>query len=883
MANVATNPDPRWARLDAPAKLALRWAAALADARGAAELDSCDVFAGLILADPVGSPARELLDYFDIPLGAVLRHYDRDPPDEDALLEAIRGQSAGPLDIASTPLIDKLINVPPTEPDDLKSVRDLFGRLLAMPGTTAMVALGGQLAPRGTSLDEVAKAYLDYLTGRRSFRAALAMRFPRRPPTISVPSYLPDQPPGTAGRADVADLVGIGADIDAFAYLIASNRLVPPLAIGLFGAWGAGKSYFLRAMRQRIDAVALAAASAPRSSFHANIVQIEFNAWQYVGGNLWASLLEHLFRNLRRSGDDSDALLAKRQRYWMTKVQEATEGQRQAEQKRGGLQHKRDEAASQVDLRRQEREQALAELERRQRAHPFSGWRPSREVRKKIKEAAGLDDVDREVDALVTELDNARQALRGFGAVLAPLRTGGWRYAVAVLVLLLIPPGIAFLLEGLHSAPLAAVMSTVAASAATVVGYLKMASRFVTKVTKQLAAAQADLAAEKKQQREVLDAELAQATRRLDSAQNELDAAVAEQQELTDKVDTLTAELAATTPRRMLSEFVTDRMRSEDYRSQLGVPALARRDLERLSQLVAAHRDNPADDRVPAEYAIDRIVLYIDDLDRCPTELVVQVLEAVHLLLAFPLFVVVVAVDSRWLTSSLREHYAQLDGDGAAPEDYLEKIFQIPFWVRPAGTEVRRQMLRRLLSPNLVRTDAGAERERDTVTDMAPDDLAEFRRVVRSFAIMDEDSSPVLTARTLTVGEDELQAVEDVADLIGPTPRATKRYVNLYLLAKSMGVGRGRQLPSDGQLAVLLAVVAGLPELAKHMLPIIADHIGAALPLSDLIPTDAKDDVAKDADTFSGWLAANPKRGLMDMSDAGNWISVISRFRFTTP
>jgi hypothetical protein len=38
-------------------------------------------------------------------------------------------------------------------------------------------------------------------------------------------------------------------------------------------------------------------------------------------------------------------------------------------------------------------------------------------------------------------------------------------------------------------------------------------------------------------------------------------------------------------------------------------------------------------------------VLYIDDLDRCPPRRVVEVLTAMQLLLALPLFVVVVAVD----------------------------------------------------------------------------------------------------------------------------------------------------------------------------------------------------------------------------------------------
>jgi hypothetical protein len=57
---------------------------------------------------------------------------------------------------------------------------------------------------------------------------------------------------------------------------------------------------------------------------------------------------------------------------------------------------------------------------------------------------------------------------------------------------------------------------------------------------------------------------------------------------------------------------------------------------------------------------IDRIILYIDDLDRCPPRRVVEMLEAIHLLLAIDLFVVVVAVDPRWLLRSIAAHYRDL-------------------------------------------------------------------------------------------------------------------------------------------------------------------------------------------------------------------------------
>jgi hypothetical protein len=149
--------------------------------------------------------------------------------------------------------------------------------------------------------------------------------------------------------------------------------------------------------------------------------------------------------------------------------------------------------------------------------------------------------------------------------------------------------------------------------------------------------------------------------------------------------------------------FVThllERANSEEYRRHFGLIAIVRKDLEELEkQLRAASKQR-------------RIVLFIDDLDRCPPTRVVEVLQAVHLLLAFPLFVAVVGVDPRWLTRSLERHYRQIlstDHEGAEveaglppagtnPHDYLEKIFQIPFSLDPMSAGGYRSLIATLVA-----------------------------------------------------------------------------------------------------------------------------------------------------------------------------------------
>ena len=99
-------------------------------------------------------------------------------------------------------------------------------------------------------------------------------------------------------------------------------------------------------------------------------------------------------------------------------------------------------------------------------------------------------------------------------------------------------------------------------------------------------------------------------------------------------------------------------------------------------------------------------MLYIDDLDRCSAKDVVKVLQAVNLLLTFKLFVVVIGVDGRWLEASLSSHYDRLL---RSPVEYLEKIIQLPFVLRPMSPDAYVAMVGDLTTARVraLPTDAG--------------------------------------------------------------------------------------------------------------------------------------------------------------------------------
>jgi WD40 repeat protein len=170
---------------------------------------------------------------------------------------------------------------------------------------------------------------------------------------------------------------------------------------------------------------------------------------------------------------------------------------------------------------------------------------------------------------------------------------------------------------------------------------------------------------------------------------------------LQQEIAALDAQIDALKEADSIQAFAIKRLADDEYHRQEGLLSLLRRDLEELSRRLAPSGVGSSMSGAPVP-DMERIILYIDDLDRCPADRVVQVLQAIHLLLAFPLFVVIVGVDSRWLLRSLRAHYREVLGaaDGraegdeksvdehwaATPQNYLEKIFQISLCLRPMSS-----------------------------------------------------------------------------------------------------------------------------------------------------------------------------------------------------
>ena len=740
------------------------------------------------------------------------------------------------------------------------------------------------------------------------WRRLYSRRFNRElPQADTAPSggHRPDYDPDAYTSKD---LLSIEDEVDALAYVIAARQTRPPLAIGLFGEWGSGKTFFMKHLQRRIERLCHGARGQQpgQRDCYGHIAQIEFNAWHYQEGDLWASLVDHILRNLRFGEDEDEAKLAERRDQIVNEL-DVTEQRRtdaaarvaDADQRVTDAQTHLDQLKETERTRRQELAEQLTSREM------LVAARTSVIADSKLKEDAvelgaqlHLPIVLDNAADLQKALSGLRAELSGVWAFLVPMmhsRDRGTR-AILLAVSLAAPVALGLLI----SAVLADrhLVGNLAGLAGGVVAFMGTATKWLQAQQQRVAALRNAVEPVARDVDAAIDREIESAVNRdkaavaeklaeLEALHQQQAEARKERDDAASQAATLKTRIATLADDGLMRAFLDDRIGGGLYQQKLGTAALVRRDFERLSRKIEQVTKREAEGALKGnELIINRIVLYIDDLDRCEMEKVVPVLRAVHLLLAFPAFVVVVGVDSRWVARCLERHHPDIfaaavqDTTDApvTPLDYLEKIFQIPIWLEPVPTDRRVVMVRELLrNPALSRVAVrGAATGPSEVTIDAPPNQQTLARVgddtvpsgheapgaeqvhvdnSQAISAVDEDSSDLdLNPKGLEVTDGEHEFLGRLGQLLSSSPRTIKRFVNTYRLinvALEQAGYRDPQLsPQNFEVRMLLlAVLVGMPELSRWLQEALrrADDTNQALaPLVGLM-TSADAVIALDA------------------------------------
>lgn len=532
---------------------------------------------------------------------------------------------------------------------------------------------------------------LVFFCRHESDAAAIAAEFARAAPDLSgglAGSLSADLVDPSIGIPLNRDQLGVAPYVSMLATVIADRETPLPLSIGVFGAWGSGKSYFMAMLRDRIDRLA-----GTDARYCTEIVQIGFNAWHYTDSNLWASLGDEIFRQLAGSEPGTRERAEQIRRELAQRVDQ-----------RRQLESATREAGDTAAALRAEIEEATATREATA-GDLLVALRNSDEFRRRVDglwHRLGIADETAQARLLAEEMHGTLTEAEALRRVPADRRG---RIALAAAAVLLFTGLLGAVLAPALRDWLAATIALFGACAGTGVALLVRARTGLQTLREVAGELHTGM-------RGVADAAVAEQMSgtldRLRAAEAQQSVAQAQLDEVVAHVGELGRQLAQLAPGRRLHGFIADRARSDDYSGNLGLVSTVRKDFEQLVELMVEWRASDQEWDRPRR-PVDRIVLYIDDLDRCRPAQVVEVLQAVHLLLAFELFVVVVGVDPRWLLRSLRSSYSDLlsmgvdddpDAFGRTPEDYLEKILNIPLVLPAMSSDSLGRLLRSVAGPD---------------------------------------------------------------------------------------------------------------------------------------------------------------------------------------
>lgn len=627
------------------------------------------------------------------------------------------------------------------------------------------------------------------------------------------------------------DLLDISQDVNAVSNLITLRRLSTPLSIGLFGNWGSGKSFFMHKMYEKIEYIESTNKSLNdkanqnirlntwenhhRELFCDNIVQIKFNAWHYMDTNLWASLVSTIFEGLSERFYPNNDKEAKNEIKlpFLEKLASTQEYKKQLENKKD----KYEKVCTIKNIRLTELEEEIGK--KKKEKSDIDKFAILKKIIKEENVAGRIaeifpNDVPECVNKVLEANDDIIDLVKDSSSLIKKIITTFKLLSnkdrisiVLILVGIFLLNVILNKISFLSFSNIVMVIKGISGAIISIIGFINipLVKNLIKKshqwidYLNYLAQKESSLLEQEKHQ---LDQELDNIIKKREKAKSEI-------REVKKDIVNIEYELEEIDKGKYIQHFIEKRINSTDYRKHLGIINLIRKDFEVLSNYL---KNTTC---INEQYKIERIILYIDDLDRCPPNVVVEVLQAIHLMLSFELFVVVVGVDVRWISKCLCDHYKMFRENSnenmASSYDYLEKIFQIPIKLQQISNDKSKNYINSLLAENL--TVRPIEDNHETIDN----NISEQNQIQENFIENDEGAVQIPHIddefEMLAFTNKDIEDTEEFIPILGSTPRTIKRFVNVYRLIKA----RYQYFESNRNLIFMISIITGLPNISMDI------------------------------------------------------------------
>lgn len=306
-------------------------------------------------------------------------------------------------------------------------------------------------------------------------------------------------------------------------------------------------------------------------------------------------------------------------------------------------------------------------------------------------------------------------------------------------------------------------------------------------------------------------------------------------------------------------------------------------------------------DALLEEADVDRLIVLVDDLDRCLPETAVATLEAIRLFVFTNRTAFVIAADEQMIEYSVRKHFPDLpatSGPQTYARNYLEKLIQVPFRLPAMGTSEVRIYVTLLLS------NAGRDLSDQEFASWVDEGRSRLRRPWLSDPLDVEAASKVWKDGPPDCVRNAIAISDQIAPMLAQgtegNPRQVKRFLNALLLRESAARARGFAEDIERRsLAKIMLLEQFLPARHDQFMDAAAvDPDGVCRDLADAeallfakdapVRTDEDEAAGKQGDgspdkptvpepvkqlvddqNLVGWMRLSPSLGLTDLRPYG--------------
>ena len=214
------------------------------------------------------------------------------------------------------------------------------------------------------------------------------------------------------------------------------------------------------------------------------------------------------------------------------------------------------------------------------------------------------------------------------------------------------------------------------------------------------------------------------------------------------------------------------------------------------------------------EAGIEKLVVIIDDLDRCLPETIIETLEAIKLFLFVPRTAFVIGADERLVKYAVRRRFPELPGERSdVGRDYLEKLVQFPIRVPPLGRPEMETYVNLLFARNGDLTPGQFDDLRKNAIDNCTAETLLEVRVNHGIVKSVIGDIPPGLAENLAIAQ---RIAPMLAAGMNGNPRQCKRFLNMLVMRTAMARSRKIEL-KQRVLAKLMLLEYFRPESFRKL------------------------------------------------------------------